>query len=65
MKIIVDLDEVPCPYASAIYSSKSKETEVRCFANDKRPMGLLSISNDVRTIAHIPKCDRTNCPKKI
>lgn len=65
MNIIANLDEVTCPYASTIYSSKSKETEVRCFANDKYPMGLLSISNKVRTIDHIPKCDRTNCPKKV
>lgn len=65
MKIIVDLDEVSCPYASGKYSWKSKETEIRCFANDKQPMGLLSISDKVRTLDHIPKCDRTNCPKKV
>lgn len=65
MNIIVNLDEIPCPYASVIYSSKSKETDIRCFANDKHPMELLSISNEVRTLDHIPKCDRTNCPKKI
>lgn len=65
MKIIVDLEEVTCPYSSLIYSPKSKETEVRCFANDKQPMGLLSISSEVRNIDHIPKCDRANCPKKV
>lgn len=59
MKIIIDLDEVPCPYAAIMAS------DVRCLADNKHPMGLLSISSRVRTLDHLPKCDKTTCPKKV